>query len=264
MDRRELQLTVEFELMRHASLVLSIGGERLLVDPMLSPAAARDPIPDTPRPRRNPLVDLPYDQVALSRLLEAVTAVIVTHLHFDHWDPEAATRLSSTLPVFCQPEDSDRISSAGFRVVTPVRDHARWQGLHLHRVGGQHGRGAIGRSMGPVSGFIVEAPDEPVVYIAGDTVWCPAVGEALARFQPHIVVVNAGAAQFNSAGPITMDVEDVLEVGRQMPEAQIIVVHMEAINHCLLSRVELRNAALGAGLKSRVHIPLDGERLYFG
>jgi hypothetical protein len=48
------------------------------------------------------------------------------------------------------------------------------------RTGGRHGTGEIGEKMGPVSGYVLRGPGEPVVYIAGDTVWCPEVAAALA------------------------------------------------------------------------------------
>jgi hypothetical protein len=50
-----------------------------------------------------------------------------------------------------------------------------------------------------------------------------------------------------------MGVDDVREVAARVPV--VVAVHMEAINHCLLTRAELR-AALPA-----VHVPEDGETL---
>jgi len=97
------------------------------------------------------------------------------------------------------------------------------------------------------------------MYIAGDTVWCDEVEQALELHQPEIIVVNAGAAQFTSGGPITMDADDVINVATAVPEATVIAVHMEAINHCLLSREELRKATEAAAIASRVNIPQDGE-----
>ena len=98
-----------------------------------------------------------------------------------------------------------------------------------------------------------------VVYIAGDTVWCDEVKEVLELQRPEVVVVNAGAAQFNSGGVITMDVADVLSVAKAAPDALLIPVHMEAINHCLLTREALRQAVDAAGVGQRVVILGDGE-----
>ena len=53
--------------------------------------------------------------------------------------------------------------------------------------------------------------------------------------------------------------EDVIRVARAVPDARVIAVHMETINHCLLSRAELAQAVAEAGLSGRVFIPADGE-----
>jgi hypothetical protein len=53
-----------------------------------------------------------------------------------------------------------------------------------------------------------------------------------------------------------MTAGDVVRVCRAAPYAQVIAVHMEAINHCLLTRAELAREAESAGVK--VKIPEDG------
>jgi len=58
-----------------------------------------------------------------------------------------------------------------------------------------------------------------------------------------VIVVNAGGARFLEGDPITMMPQDVIHVCKAAPHAQVIAVHMEAINHCLLTRGELAKAA---------------------
>jgi hypothetical protein len=117
--------------------------------------------------------------------------------------------------------------------------------------------------MAPASGFLIAAEGEPKLYVAGDTIWCGEVAEVLAREQPQVTVVNAGAAQFVQGGPITMDGADVAELARNAPRTEVVAVHMEAINHCLLTREGLRSELAGHGLAARVAIPADGEALSF-
>ena len=52
---------------------------------------------------------------------------------------------------------------------------------------------------------------------------------------------------------------DVARVCRAAPRARVVAVHMEAINHCLLSREELAREAEAASVK--VEIPEDGETI---
>ena len=62
---------------------------------------------------------------------------------------------------------------------------------------------------------------------------------------------------------LTMTAQDVAEVVRHASGASIIAVHMEAINHCLLGRDELRSGLVEAGASEKVTIPADGESLAF-
>lgn len=249
---------MEIRLVRHATLLLTMGGRRLLVDPMLADAGTAPPVANSPNQRPNPLVPLPFparDAVA------GLEAVLVTHTHRDHWDDAAAAALPKAVPVFCQPEDEAKIRGAGFEDVRPVRATTRWGNITIDRTGGQHGSGDVGRRLAPVSGFVLSAPGEPVLYVAGDTIWCREVEEALREYRPAIAVVNAGAAQFLEGGPITMTAEDVIAVANAAPAARVVAVHMESINHCLLRRAELAAALVQAGLTSRVAIPPDGGRV---
>ena len=60
-----------------------------------------------------------------------------------------------------------------------------------------------------------------------------------------------------------MTAADVIETARAAPSAQIVAVHLEAINHCLETREDLAEAIGAAGLDrdARVKIPVDGETM---
>jgi len=246
---------------RHATFVFESGGQWVMVDPMLAAAEATSPVANTPNQRRNPLVDLPFGDEGTLALLEETDVVLVTHVHNDHWDGRARDLIPRHTPILCQPEDWDEISASGFRRVTPVEDGLQWEGLGLTRTGGRHGMGEIGDLMGTVSGFVVRAEDSPTLYVTGDTVFCPEVEEALDAHEPDVVVVNAGAARLLEGDPITMTAEAVARVCHALPDALVVAVHMEAINHCLLTRDELRGELQRKGLAQRVEIPADGEAL---
>jgi L-ascorbate metabolism protein UlaG (beta-lactamase superfamily) len=247
---------VEITLVRHATLLVRFHGKRLLVDPMLSDVGAMPPVPNAPNPRPFPLVPLPEPA---SRVLAGVDAVVVTHTHRDHFDDAAASLVPKHLPLFCQPEDEGKLRTVGFADVRPVADSVRWEGIEICRTAGRHGTGEIGKRMAPVSGFVLRAADEQTLYIAGDTIWCSEVREALRVYTPAVTVANAGAAKFHEGDPITMTAEDVIELARGAPGTAVVAVHMETVNHCGLTRSALAARAAESGLASRVWIPRDGE-----
>jgi len=252
---------VRIDFVRHATFLLETGGVRVFVDPMLAAAGTAPAVPNTPNQKPNPLVGLPFRDDGLKDLVEGADAVLVTHTHDDHWDGRARDLIPKDKLVLCQPEDELSISNAGFANVSAVDPGLIWRGLRFSRTGGRHGTGEIGAQMAPVSGFVISANEAPTLYVAGDTIWCEEVELALREHRPDVVVVNAGAARFLEGDPITMTAEDVARVCRTAPEARVIAVHMEAINHCLLTRAHLADALEQQGLAGRVEIPADGQTI---
>lgn len=240
---------MQLTLVRHATLLLEIAGVRILVDPMLDDAGARPPIDGTPNQVRNPTVPLPWPGEEVVRGLDAV---VVTHLHRDHLDGRAEELLPREVPVVCQPEDAELLAALGLDV-RPLESSLSLCGLSLTRTRGRHGSGALAEAMAPVMGVVLRAPGESPLYLAGDTVWCPELEDALATHRPTVAVVNAGEARFVEGNPITMDAEDVARMAERI--TKVVAVHMEAINHCGLTRAVLRAAAPG------VLVPEDGETL---
>lgn len=247
---------MKLQLIRHATLLIEYAGMRLLLDPMLSEAGAMAAIQNSPWPRPNPLVPLPC---SVDEVLDGVQAVLVTHTHRDHWDDAAIQLVPKDLPLFCQPEDLAKMEATHFLNAAAVHDARTWSRICITRTHAQHGTGEIGKAMAPASGYVLQTEGEPTLYVAGDTIWCKDVAEAIRRFHPDVIVVNAGGARFLEGDPITMTAEDVVHVCRAAPKARVIAVHMEAINHCLVTRNDVAQAAERAGV--RVRIPEDGELL---
>ena len=108
---------------------------------------------------------------------------------------------------------------------------------------------------------MLEAPGEPVLYVAGDSIWCDEVAAALDRHRPAVAVVNAGGARFLEGDPIVMTVDDVVAVARHAPDARVVAVHLEAINHCLQTRADLHQRIHDEGLTDRVTVPEDGAEV---
>jgi L-ascorbate metabolism protein UlaG (beta-lactamase superfamily) len=246
---------VKLTLIRSATLRVGIAGQTLLVDPQLDPAGAREPVPNTPNPRRSPLRGLPEPAEAV---VSGLDAVLVTHLHRDHFDDTARALLPRGVPVFCQPPDAERLHADGFTDVRPVHGDATLGEVLIARTEGHHGTGEIGEAMAPVSGFVLAAPGEPTLYIAGDTILCDEVRAAVEEFKPAVIVVNASAARFDEGDPIVMDNDDVVALARECPDAEIVAVHFETVSHSTETRADLRERLKQEGL-ANVSVPEDGS-----
>ncbi len=64
-------------------------------------------------------------------------------------------------------------------------------------------------------------------------------------------------------GSIIMSKDDVLRAYKAAPNATIVAVHMDAINHMALSRKDLLEYVEQNGMRDRVRVPADGEILKF-
>lgn len=251
---------------RNATLTLTYAGTRFLIDPMLAPKGAWPGFSGSAREHlRNPLVDLPFD---LDALLQGIDAVIVTHLHDDHWDEFAQHALSKQLPIYSQnTDDAARIQEQGFYHVHVLGDETLIAGITVIKNGGQHGSDALyanpamAARLGETCGLVFRHHTEKTLYIAGDTVWTSAHEDTLHAQTPEVIVLNAGFAQLNGYGAIIMGKEDVLRTHQTLPDATVIASHMEAVNHCLLSRAELRDYVAEKGIEAHVLIPEDGEMM---
>ena len=249
---------------RNATVHVIYGDVRFLVDPMLSDRRAWPGFEGTVNSEeRNPLVHLPMTK---EEILD-VDAVIVTHLHEDHWDEEARKVLPKALPIFAQNDaDAQTIRGQGFFDVRVLSDTSRFNGVQLIKTNGRHGTEAhyakIGSLLGEACGVMFKQAGAKTVYLAGDTIWQEDVAAALDVQRPDAAILNTGYAMVvGIEGGIIMGMQDVLLVHQAAPEVLLIGSHMEAVNHCTVSRADLRAFARANGFADKLRTPGDGETL---
>jgi L-ascorbate metabolism protein UlaG (beta-lactamase superfamily) len=250
--------TWSVQLLRHATLIVKNKRTTFLVDPMLSPKGAMDPVANAGNDIRIPMTDLPF---RIERQLKEADAILVTHTHRDHWDAVAQKMIDKSKPIFCQPTDLEKIRSQGFTNVNAHEDTFEFKGITINVVDGHHGVGEEHQNMGDVCGFMLQQNGH-TLYIAGDTVWCEEVMENMRRHKPQTIVVNAGGAQFVTGTPITMDIQDVTTTMKHSHGSTIVAVHMDTINHCKITREIFRKYVAENNLRD-ILIPNDGETLTF-
>ncbi|HMM60953.1 MAG TPA: MBL fold metallo-hydrolase [Candidatus Rifleibacterium sp.] len=245
---------VKIQLIRNATMKLTYGGKTFLTDPMLS---QKGEIRSFAGIASNPTVELP---VSSADILSGIDAVLVSHLHPDHYHRASEQAVLLPKPLFCQPADAAAISKDGFGQVIPVDSTVEWEKITITRVGGKHGSDAILEKMGAVSGFVFQAPNLPTVYWAGDTVWCDEVAATIKSFKPQIIITHSGGATIPGFAPILMNAQQTIKTALSSPESTIVAIHLEALDHCTVGQKELQTAATAAGIDpARLVIPQDGE-----
>ncbi len=244
---------MNLRLIRNATLRLQYGGVDFLIDPMLGVRHSIRPMGDSTD--RNPTVDLPC---SVDEVIDGADAVIISHLHPDHFDDAAFGIVPRDLPMFCQPGDGERLAAAGFSA-TELGDTTRFRGVEITPVAATHGSGPVLERMGSVIGLVFSSPDEPTLYWSGDTVMTDAVRGTIVEVHPDVIACHSGGATAGGT-TIIMDIADTLEVARLAPSATIVAVHLEAVAHAPVTRAAMRAAAESAGVDaSRLRIPADGE-----
>ena len=174
------------------------------------------------------------------------------------------------MPVFVHnKQDQKTIKSQGFKDVH-VLTETTFQGVKLTKTCGQHGTDEMYRNaelkagLSEAMGMVFEAAGHKTVYVAGDTIWRPEVDQAIQKFNPDVIVLNTGNALMDGyKESITMGKEDTYHAVQKAPNAKIVAVHMDSINHMSVTRAQLSEYVKTKEIQDQVLIPLDGETLSF-
>lgn len=248
---------------RNATLIITYNQKKFLIDPWLMPKDYMAGFDVGMNPNvRQPRVELPISIEEITN----VDAVILTHFHPDHWDDIAAKSLSKNIPIFVQSQsDFDMIKHYGFTNITIIKDKTEFSGVSLYKTGGQHGKREIIKPLCQqinmpydAMGVVFKATTEKTLYLAGDTIWCEEVKEALDTYSPQIIIVNACGAMLQNGEKIIMDTQDVKKISSYAPSSTIIASHMDTVSHLTVTRQDIKDMKL-----NNVLVPNDNEILNF-
>ena len=260
---------INYQHIRNATAKIDIAGTTFLVDPYLAPKGSYAGFEGTVNSeKRNPLIEL---SMPVNKVLQGVDAVIVTHTHDDRWDKVAQQLLPKNLPIFVQNAgDAKIIRGQGFKDVRVVGKNTTFNKVRLSKTGGQHGTDEmysvpqLAELAGEAMGVVMQAEGEKTLYLIGDTIWNYEVDHALDTYKPDLVVMNTGYAQLTGfKNSIIMGTADVAKAYKKAPNAQLITVHMDAVNHTTISSDQMRKFVKQEKMTDRVNVPKEGQTLSF-
>lgn len=244
---------------RNATFVIEVGTNFILIDPMLGgkgfmPAFSFFRF----KAKRNPTVDLPTNYEAI---LNKVTHCLITHLHPDHIDSAGRKFLvKNNIPVICSVKDVAKLKKDGLNIVSSLEycQKDEFLGGTILGVPAKHGYGFITSITGNVIGYHLELPNEPSIYISADTIYTDTVDKILLEKKPDITVLAAGNAQFDFGKQLIMNPKDIVKFVKNSPN-KVYANHIESLNHCPMTRLQLKKLLEEHNLLDKVYIPEDGE-----
>ena len=253
---------------RNATIIVEYNETKFLIDPWLGPKDYMEGFESALNSQiRQPRVELPFE---IEKTVD-VDAVILTHFHPDHFDEYAVNALNKDIKFFVQSQkDLEIIKSYGFKNLEVMTQQGiDYKNIKLYKTDCQHGKREIIKplceSIGmpyDAMGVVFKSNNEKTLYVAGDTIWCDEVSEAIDKFEPEIIVVNACAATVINGERLIMNIDDVRQVIKKAPKSTIVASHMDTVSHLTVTRKDLEEFREKESVKNLL-IPDDGEVLNF-
>jgi L-ascorbate metabolism protein UlaG (beta-lactamase superfamily) len=169
--------------------------------------------------------------------LPALDAIVLSHLHGDHWDRIATRHLDKGTPVITTQEAAAALSRRGFRETAdliPWQTHELTSGAHTLRITaapGVHGPGPMAKLLPPVMGSVLELLRDGVVgwrgYISGDTIYRSFLGEVLERCGPLDVVIPHLGGTKALGVTVTMDARQGADLVALLTPKVTVPVHFD-------------------------------------
>ncbi|GAB2596524.1 MBL fold metallo-hydrolase [Streptomyces capparidis] len=212
--------------------------------------------------------------LAAAELPPDLDAVILSHLHGDHWDRVARRHLDRALPVLTTPHASRRLQGLhGFSRATGLptwHDHVllrEGSQVRVTALPGRHGPRPARPLLPPVMGSLLEFGDAagPVrlrLYLSGDTLMFPGVHEIARRCPPaHLAVVHLGGTTLPGGLLVTMDARQGADLVEALRPHRVLPVHHDDYTVFRSPLSDFHHEAARRGLAGGVLHCARGERV---
>jgi L-ascorbate metabolism protein UlaG (beta-lactamase superfamily) len=240
------------------TVVLEIGGLRLITDPTFDPPGSYD------TGRGFALTKLRGPAIGPEEL-GVVDAALVSHEHhFDNLDREGRAYLAGVPRILTTKSGAARLGdrAEGLAPWDSTDLGGPGASLSVTAVPALHGPGGTEDPGGDVIGFVLQGPAAATVYVSGDNASLAVVREIAGRLgNPDVAILHAGAAQVRPFGDalLTLNGDQSVEAARLLKPRHVVGVHIEGWEHLSEGPAELRKAFDDARLGDRLVIPAAGE-----
>jgi L-ascorbate metabolism protein UlaG (beta-lactamase superfamily) len=147
--------------------------------------------------------------------LPRLDAVLLSHLHGDHWDRVAEAGLDKSVPVLTTGPAARVLNRRGF-AAAGLR---RWESSTMSAGGaqltvtalpGRHGPGPVDALLPDVMGSLIDVEQNGRrrirIYVSGDTLYRPQLGEIATRYPDiDVAIVHLGGTKLLGLVTVTMD-----------------------------------------------------------
>ena len=253
----------------NATMLLRIGGFTVLTDPSFVARGTRVYLSYGLWTRRltEPAMQ-PGD-------LPPLDAVVLSHLHGDHWDDIATDGLDKATPVVTTQEAARTLGGWGFGGASDLRPwqtHEITRGadtLRITAVPGVHGPGPLARLLPPVMGSVLELVRVGVAgpevtwrgYVSGDTLRRPFLAEVLERCGPLDVLVPHLGGTKALGLTVTMDAGQGADLVQMLRPPVTVPIHYDDYDRFRSSLGDFVNEVRRRGLPGELRTAVRGETI---
>ena len=126
-----------------------------------------------------------------------------------------------------------------------------------------HGDAELAPRNGPVIGFVLQAQDQPALYVSGDNASVDVVEEIADRLGPiPVAVLFTGAAnvpEVHGDVHVTLTAENAVRAAQALAAQAVIPIHNHGWRHFTEGAADVRDAFARAGLSATLLVPAAGE-----
>jgi len=236
-----------------ATLLIEIGGLRLLTDPVFDPSGTKHAMGWGFASTKE--YATPKEEDALG----PIDAILLSHdQHGDNLDTRGREVLAHAPRVITTRSAVRRLGEDGGRVVglAPFETTELVKGETKLRITGtpcRHGPPLSLPFVGEVTGFLLEWEGQKrgPVYITGDTVFYGGITDVASRFDVGVAIMHLGCAAW---GPLrfTMNAREATTFAAAFPRATLVPVHYDGWTHFKEGRADFERAFESANVSERV------------